>query len=163
MGTIHHLLHPDERLIVACFTELGRFRQSYDPAILNALRARFAARCSGQAEELVSQALLVDRIFALTGMSAPPAEREESVAGAEPAGAMRLLAAIEAAQTSRLRLEAILNGEGWLDPAGTTLVVRFAALLLGCGLRLPPRQAFAGARPASRGLRPRAVETRRVV
>lgn len=163
MGTIHHLLHPDERLLVACFEELGRFRRSYDPAILDDLQARLAPRCGAQAEEIVSHALLVDRVFALTGVITAPGEAREGAAAIEPHAALRLLAAIEAAQSSRLRLEAMLSGEGRPDPGGTVVVVRFAALLLGCGLRLPAREACAGARPASRGLRPRAVETRRVI
>jgi hypothetical protein len=141
---IHHLLHPDERLLVACFEELGRFRRSCDPAILNGLQERFASRCGSEADELISQALLVDRLFALTGMLALQGDSSDYAAAAVPQEALRLLAIIEAAQTSRVQLEALLNGDDRLDPGGMALFSRFAALLLSCvllscGLRLPAR------------------------
>ena len=138
MGIVHHLLRPDERLIVECFAELVRFRQSYDPLILATLRSRLAPRFGRASEAILSQALLVDQLLT-AGLSADPEDRSgrRTASDAE----LRLLALIEAAQSSRSRLEILLLREtGEFDAGQGYILVRFAALLTADGVSLPRRE-----------------------
>ncbi len=53
---------------------------------------------------------------------------------------IHLLALIEAAQSSRSRLDALLAQESKASPELVFVLLRFAALLLSAGLRLPRRE-----------------------
>jgi hypothetical protein len=158
MGTVHHLLRPDERLVVACFDGLRHFRESYDPSILACVRIALASRCGGRADAVLSQALLVDRVL----------DPEESGRGAWDGqnpqdGALGLLAIVEAAQSSQTRLQALLRAAPHVDADRVQLIVRFAALLLVCGLRLPRRDEERARPPLRHGPRLRPVIDRRAV
>ena len=142
MGSVHHLLRPEEAALVACLRDLQRFGESFEQTHLRAAERSLAGSCGSGARGVVSQGLFLVRILVEDGVlrrryAVPRAVRSwRRGDGAD----MRLLGLIEAAQSSRPRLEALLMQEAGPSPELVFVLLRFAALLLSAGLRLPRRE-----------------------
>ncbi len=147
MGTVHHLLSADEAALIGCLRDLQRFDDCFEHSCLEAAERTLAGPCGSGARAVVSQGLFLVRILAEDGVSQrpyPPNPGTQPWRRAEQ-GDMRLLALIEAAQSSRSRLEGLLTNEVNASPELTFVLMRFAALLLAAGLRLPSRERGASA------------------
>ncbi len=123
--------------------DLQRFGDDFEQTYLDAAERRLAGLCGSSARAIVSQGLFLARILAEDGIAQTPSgprEAPQSCRRADGAD-MRLLALIEAAQSSRNRLEALLRQEARPTPELVFVLIRFAALLLSAGLRLPRRDS----------------------
>ncbi len=150
MGSVHHLLSAQESALVSCLRDLQRFSDCFEPSWLEAAERSLARPCGSSARAIVSQGLFLVRILAEDGVSPrPTGTSEATMRGCEP-GDMRLLALIEAAQSSRSRLESLLRDEPSASPELTFVLLRFAALLLTAGLRLPRRELGSSDRQSPR-------------
>ncbi len=145
MATVHHLLSADEAALVGSLRDLQRFNDCFEQSCLDAAERALAGPCGSGARAVVSHGLFLVRILAEDGVSQRPPASQPTVQPWRRAGAgdMRLLALVEAAQSSRSRLEELLTDEANASPELIFVLMRFAALLLTAGLRLPRRELAA--------------------
>ncbi len=142
MGSIHYLLCAEEDAVIGCLRDLQRFGETFEQFHLDAAERALAGPCGSSARAIVSQGLFLARIMAEDGVS-PGHEAKPLSAHVwrrADKGDMRLLALVEAAQSSRSRLESLLREEARPSPELVFVLIRFAALLLSAGLRLPRRE-----------------------
>ncbi len=144
MGSIHHILCPDEAAVLACLRDLLRFHDRFDNQLLASAERAIAERCGSSASLIVSQGLFLARILVEDGVlptRLAPQAAASVERSANPEG-LGLLALVEAAQSSRNRLETLLLAAARPTPELVFVMIRFAALLLSAGLRLPRRDAL---------------------
>ncbi len=142
MGSVDHLLCADEAALLACMRDLQRFGDDFEQTYLDAAERRLAGLCESSARAIVSQGLFLARILAEDGIAQTPSgprEAPQSCRRADGAD-LRLLALIEAAQSSRNRLEALLRQEARPTPELVFVLIRFAALLVRRPALAAPRQ-----------------------